>query len=149
MPRRRAIAAGVASDEPTLDIYSSDYLRSQLADLRKFFDRDPRVHKLGELTACLQETSVSKNKHKELLDTWQRDYEDLANKFFFHRERGYIPPTGVPTSALDVFIDETDNFLTVLVHELTAAGYSIEYIVRDKEYFDNIESDASNFFKSI
>ena len=73
-----------------LAFYQVDYLRSQLADLRKFFDQDSRVYQFSYITNHLNSKKL-KNKHHNLSQKWQRDFKDSANKISFHQEKNYSP----------------------------------------------------------
>ena len=52
----------VAADESTLRMYAADYVGSQLADLRKFFDTGGRAPKIKPLTALLPAGSKSQTR---------------------------------------------------------------------------------------
>lgn len=153
--RRRAIMEGLeyralekkVPYELSLRIYGSDYLRSQLSDLRKFFDGREDVYRTTDLTT-LADPAV-KETHEALRDRWRAQFGDLANKYFFHREPGYLPSDGFPGQTLDMFIDDLDIFLNKLVESLTRAGYKVGYIPRDKEHLQILKADAVKFYSRL
>lgn len=143
---QRAIGK-IPEGDSTLNIYVADYVGSQLADLRKFFETDGRSHQIITLTATLPVGSKSKQKHMRLHGIWKKDYEDLANQYYFHRQKGYANPGGISKSALNSFIEDINSFLELLVTELTDAGFSVAYVVRGigSGYFKDIKDSANDF----
>jgi hypothetical protein len=141
----------VSEDDPTLKIYGADYVGSQLADLRKFFETDGRSYKVASLTGVLPLGNKTKIEHARLYGIWKKDYEDLANQYYFHREKGYANPGGISKAALNSFIEATNSFLDLLVSELTNAHFSVAYVVREinSGYFKDIKDSASEFFGRI
>jgi len=153
--RRRAVKEGLehlalekkVPYEVTLRIYGNDYLRSQLSDLRKFFDRDSKAYQVRDLTAVVD--PKVKEEHENLYRRWNANFDAIANKLLLHLERDYIPPEGVSGQILDAYIDDMDMFLYRLIGALTNAGYGVEYIVRDKTSFQDLNSDAIKFFSGL
>lgn len=157
MLRRRAVmealeekAMGKEMPVDILTIVASDYLRAHLSDLRKFFDRDTRTHRVADLVSKLPSGGdTSKQKHAALFDRWKAQYEEAANRYLFHREKGYTPPAGFSRADLDHFIDDVGLFLDELVRELTAANYSVAYVSRDTSYFQELKANARQFFEAL
>lgn len=141
----------VSADESTLRIYAADYVGSQLADLRKFFDTDGRAFQVKVLTALLPAGSKSQIEHTRLFGVWKKDYENLANQYYFHRQKGYVNPGSISKKSLNQFIEEMNSFLDILVEDLTKAGYAVSYIVRKigSGYFEDIKESANKFFEKI
>ncbi len=120
---------GIGRDNSFLLFYSMDYFRSQLADLRKFFDKDPRVYEFSYIT---KHCGLLKRRHKELFGYWEEIFQDQANKAAFHIERDYITH-GVDVQVLDDFIDKLNDYLNLVIEELNRAGYKVKHIERGKE----------------
>jgi len=144
----RAIIGKVAKDNIALYIYVSDYLRAQFSDLRKFFETDDNSHRIIDLTTLLP-YGPTKNMHKHLFDVWKKDYQNTTNKYFFHREKEYKPPTGFSKNILNSFISEVISFIDILIKELTSLGYTTQYIVRDSDYIKDIKIQTENLFDKI
>src|SRR3989344_2769284 len=147
----RMIQTGIKEGETTHILLAADYTRSQLADLRKFFDTDGRSYRMSDLLPHLAAGGPAHSKYDSLKVVWDRDYKETANKYFFHRDRGFTPPAGFSRAALDSFIDEMNILLNYLVKELTAANFVIEYVVRDKDisFFQEVKRDAVSFFRDL
>lgn len=141
----------VTEDDTTLKIYAADYVGSQLSDLRKFFETDGRAYKVTDLTGKLVPGSNAKKEHQALFDIWKKDYEAIANQYFFHRQKGYIAPPGISKAALNLFMGKVNSFLDTLISDLTQAGFEAAYIVRDIDsgYFTVVKDSADDFFKAI
>jgi hypothetical protein len=157
--QRRAVMEGleeqaigkVLKDDPTLTLLGADYLRSQLSDLRKFFENDGCSHRLKDLTALLPPTSPVKQKHDALFAQWESDYAEVANKYYFHREKGFTPPSGFSRGVINHFIDDLNLLLDEIVTALTEAGFDIQYIHREKNsgYFQDVKANAKKFFITL
>jgi len=158
MLRRRAVIRGLEMramnkilDSTVLNIVASDYLRAQLSDSRKFFDKDARVHQIAKLTAVISDPAV-KVHHDSLYTTWKSTYEDAADKYLLHSEIGYVPPPGFSRAALDSFIDEVNQFLDEVISNLTADNYAVAHNGgRDTSsgYISDLEKDATDFFSIL
>jgi hypothetical protein len=155
MLRRRAVIQGLEVramnkilDSTVLNIIASDYLRAQLSDLRKFFDKDTRVHQIAKLTAVISDTAT-KVHHDSLYTIWKSTYEDAANKYLLHLEVGYVPPPDFSRAALDSFIDEMNQFLDEVISGLTVDNYAVAHNGGrhiSSGYIPDLKSDAENFF---
>ena len=80
---------------------------------------------------------------------WQRGYEGLANQFFLHRNREYVPPSGSSRYELDEFIKGMNSFLNILVKELTEADFVVENVVRNAEHLQKVKTSAHDFFSRL
>lgn len=141
----------VPVDDSTLRICAADYVGPQFGDLRKFFETDGRSYQIKALTAVLPAGSRVQQEHSRLFGIWKKDYEDLANQYYFHRQKGYANPGSTSKSALNSFIEDVNSFLTLLVSDLTDAGFSVAYVVReiDSGYFKDIKDSANEFFGKL
>lgn len=139
----------VASDNMVLRILGADYLRAQLSDLRKFFEQDGRSHRIGDLTKKFPANSPVHQTHSALFNIWNSQYEQTANRYLLHRQRGYVPPAGHSRSGLDRFIDDMDLFLNELVRGLVQEGYEVSYLAREASYLQEVKADGHKFFSSL
>lgn len=157
MLRRRAVfealeerAVGkVAQDNEILRLLASDYLRSQLSDLRKFFETNGRSHRASDLTAKLPTGSKVQQTHKSLFARWKSQFEPVANQYMLHRQKGYVPPPGTSRGDLDHFINDIGLFLDGLIGELVAANYDVAHVSREISYFQQIKADAHELFAAL
>lgn len=155
--QRRAVFEGMEdrmrdrtlTDDTTYRIYVADYVGSQLADLRKFFEQDGRAYKVSGLIARLPVGNSTKLEHDRLHDIWKSDYVALANQYFFHRQKGAAPPTSVMKERLNAFIEDMNSMIGVLVSELTAANFDVPFlqIGTDTPYYKDVKATASKFFE--
>lgn len=140
-------------DNSFIKSYTSDYLRSQLADLRLFFERDSKAYRLSYVTDHCKK-DCCKAQHKLIFDTyWKKGsgtlcLEDAANKAIFHREMDFNASSGVAREDLDICIDQLDSFLDQLVSELTTDGYYMSHLVREIRY-DEITNNVKQFIKLV
>lgn len=141
----------VAANDATLVILAADYVGSQLSDLRKYFDTDNRVYQIAGLTKILPLGSKSQQEHVRLFAVWRQDYQELANQYYFHRQRGYINPGSTSKSNLNRFIEEVNLFLDTLIKELCSAGHKVAYTERqkDKGYIKDVKDSAADFFDRL
>lgn len=146
---QRAIRGKVDVNNLALRIAGSDYLRSQLSDLRKFFENDPRSYKLTDLTSLLPADSKSRKGHQALRVRWLGDYRDLTNKYFFHRDKEYVAAGGALRSALDAFINDSNSFLDLLIEELNASGTQVPYLARNSSSFEDLKKSSHTFYKQV
>jgi len=138
-------------DETVYRVYIRDYVGSQLADLRKFFESDNRSYRIINLTKTLPPRSKARGKHTELFKIWKKDYEDLANKYYFHRERNVIPAKEVIKSKLNYFMDQVSLMLDDLVDDLTSSGQKVNYLERgvNSSYYLDIKDSAEKFYQRL
>lgn len=155
--QRRAVFEGMEdrmldrtlADDTTYRIYIADYVGSQLADLRKFFEQDGRAYKVSNLIGRLPIGNATKTEHDRLHDVWKSDYVALANQYFFHRQKGAAPPTSVMKARLNAFMEDMNSMIETLVGELTAANYDVAslQIGTDAPYYKDVRTTANKFFE--
>ena len=147
---------GSIADNMFVKFYAADYLRSQLTDLRKFFENDSRSYKLSFILDHLIDASI-KQEHKNMFENrWKNDKEyqnslmDIANKAFMHKEVGFDAPNGVKKTQLDSFIDDLNIFLNELIGRLTNEDCGVRFLERspDSDFLKNQQkTDFKGFLK--
>ena len=127
-----------------ISFYATDYIRSQLTDLRKFFETESKSYKLSSLTNCLVDKTI-KNIHTNIFETkwktdlsWNVSLEDLANKAVMHKEINYIS-SQLYKVQLDLFIDTMNDFLDKLISALSSENHKVSLIGRslDSDFLKN------------
>ena len=95
--------------------------------------------------------SRSQQEHLRLFGIWKKDYEDLANQYYFHRQKSYANPGSTSKSSFNLFIEDVNSFLTILVSDLTNAGFTVPLLERgvDSSYIKDIKDSASDFFGKL
>jgi len=128
--------------------YSIDYTRSQLTDLRKFFETDGRSYKISSIFSAMSDKTVQR-KHKDIFENewkseknWGVSLDDLANKTVMHTERGYSLPD-VFKDQLDELIDKLNTLLDELIVCLKKEGISVSCFVRspDSDFLKNQQAE--------
>ncbi len=131
-----------------VNFYAADYTRSQLTDLRKFFETDDRAYKMSSVFDNLTDTTVRQN-HKDIYENkwktdkqWNISFEDLANKAVLHKEINFSS-SNVYKVQLDEFIDNLNNFLDELVRILTKEEFKVSFLVRslDSDFLKNQQAE--------
>jgi hypothetical protein len=137
-------------DQLVIQSIAQGYLLAQIADLRKFFDPNRRgqSYDLSAIIALTLDQKVQK-RYDEIKATWEHEYKDIADKVFFHLDKSYTAPSGKDRHAIEKFIDELNEFLDTMTSSLTAAGYSIAHLMKDRNgaFLMEVESDAIATFR--
>lgn len=146
------IGKNISVENPFLKFYAGDYRRSQLADLRKFFDNNNRypTYKFSFITEhCFDKTIL--DSHKNLFKEWKDKFEDIANKSDFHIEQGFVS-TPIFKKQLDDFIDAMNNYIDEVIILLVKDGHRISYQMGrkpDSDFLVNWQKEYFDEFKKV
>lgn len=136
---------GKHPDSVFINSVASDYLRTQISDLRKFFDPNKRnqSYSLESVIALIKDPSAKK-RYDELKKQWETEYKDIADKVFFHKDKNYSAPSSKDRHDIERFIDDISELLDLVVRQLTTEGHNVSYLDRDRNgsYLMDVEADA-------
>jgi hypothetical protein len=135
--------------------YAADYTRSQLTDLRKFFETDKRAYKISFIFDHLVDKKSQQDYNAMYGNKWKNDtqwnisLENLANKAVMHKEIDFNSPV-LYKNQLDALIDELNTFLDELVRFLTKEKFPVSFLDRslDSDFLTNQQqTDFEEYLK--